>query len=57
MQLRDVMIKREFERYLSAAGATRSQRDRAAAALPPHAMRALLPLWRRIRIAWRCRRG
>lgn len=52
---RDIWTTREFERYLTGAGATRSQAMKAVHALPPHAMRALLPMWRRVRVAWKAR--
>ncbi len=55
--LRTRVTRREFEAALLRAGSTRREADRAISALQPSVMRAMLPLWRRLRIAWKSRHG
>lgn len=45
------MLRREFEKMLKQAGASKTLRVRVATELPPHVIFALLPFWRR----WRAR--
>lgn len=52
---RGAVVRREFERMLKAAGASRSQRVDVASLLPPDVIRKLLNPWRRARV-WRLTR-
>lgn len=52
---RGAMLRREFERLLREAGATKSQRVNAASELPPEVIAKLLSPWRRLRV-WRATR-
>lgn len=47
---RGAMLRREFEKMLKAAGATKSQRVAVASELAPAVIANLLPLWRRVRV-------
>lgn len=55
--LRTTLTKREFEESIIRAGGSKRDAMRAVATLQPSTMRALLPLWRRMRITWRARHG
>ena len=48
--LRGARLRREFEKMLKAAGATKSQRVAVATELSPAVIANLLPLWRRVRL-------
>lgn len=48
--------RREFENYLRDLGASKSQAVKMTTLAPQHVMAQLLPLHRRLFIAWRARR-
>lgn len=55
--VRTRFTKREFGHFLQRLGASKRQAEASAATLPPAVQRALMPLWRRLRVSWRSRHG